>query len=102
MIPLGTELQPRRPSDAVARTAGIEGDRYVLEPVEFAAPFSLNADEIAARYVCDGFSLAITHETEIEQWARLSNETFAPPVREPVAAEPDPETVFAAAAEAEG
>lgn len=103
MIDVGTQLEPRSPSDPVVRVCGIEGSRYVLSPVEpFGPNFDLDTDGIAAAYVCDDYALAIDQEAESDLWRRFSTEKFdaaAQRQRPPAEPLPSPEQVFAAAAD---
>jgi hypothetical protein len=99
MIPVGSELQPRSSDDAAVRVCGVEGQRYIVAPAAmFGPPFSLTVDEVAARYVCDDLTLAMSSESELEAWAKLSNEDYRPAVRPPAEPEPSPEDVFRAVA----
>jgi hypothetical protein len=102
MIPIDTELLPRNADAPIVSVCGIEGDRYVLAPVEFGSPFSMGYDAITAAYVCDDFAVQIERETEVELWKRFSNEKFDQAMQRPhreVVREPSPEDVFRAAAE---
>jgi hypothetical protein len=110
VIPIGTQLEPRNPSDHPAvRVAGIEGDHYNLAPVEFGRcpVFAMDFDQIASAYICDGHKLAIEHESEADQWRKLSAEVYAGHLQvarqneKTAAALPTPEEVFAQVAAAE-
>jgi hypothetical protein len=101
MIPVGSELEPRGKADAAVRVVGVEGQRYIVAPADaFGSPFSLTVDEIASRFVCDEFTLAIEQESELEAWQRLSNEDYRPAMRPPAEPELTPEQQFAADANA--
>jgi hypothetical protein len=104
MIPLGTQLRPRNPSDPVVKVCGVsEPDRYTLAPVEFGTPvFAMGYDEVTAAYICDGHAVAIEVYDEQAEWRKLSAETYHGKVAQQLrnakkAAElPTPEQVFAA------
>jgi len=105
MIPVGSQLEPRNPSDPVVRVCGVEGNRYVLAPVQFGPNFDLSTDQIAAAYVVDEFTLAIDQESEADLWKRFSTEKFDAAMhrkRRPAEPLPSPEDVFAAAAADDG
>jgi hypothetical protein len=100
MLDVNTILTPRDEADDAVRVCGVEGDRYVVtSALHFGTPFALTVDEVAARYVCDGYTLAINHESEAAAWAKMSNETFRPSVRPAPEPELSPEQFFAAAAQ---
>jgi hypothetical protein len=78
LIPIGTQLEPRHAGDPVVTVCGIEGDRYNLQPVPFGRPvFGLDYDGLAAAYECAAFTISITHESESDQWRKLSAERYA-------------------------
>ena len=78
MIEIGTVLQPRDTDDPIVRVCGIEGDRYILQSVEFGSclNFGMDTDEITATYVCDDYRVRIEQESEQDAWARFSTEHF--------------------------
>jgi hypothetical protein len=78
MIEIGTELTPRDDSP-VASVVGVEGDAYILAPVDFGSGpnFRMDFDAITAAYDCEGLAVQITHVSEIEAWEKLDSETFS-------------------------
>jgi hypothetical protein len=104
MIPIGTQLTPRDAADPVVTVGGIEGQRYVLQPIEFASPFSMGYDELSASYDCADHTLQIEEYDEAREWRKLSSERFHGVLTETrrqahkQKADSSPEQVFAAAA----
>ncbi|MFI4977731.1 MAG: hypothetical protein ACHQC8_03500 [Solirubrobacterales bacterium] len=105
MIPIGSVLNPRNPSDPVVKVCGVaEPDKYCLAPTEFGSVFSLGYDEVSAAYDCEGFRVSIDPYNEAAEWARLSSEVYHRNTQElrrnarKAADLPSPEDVFRAAA----
>ena len=104
MIPLKTVLTPLTKTDPIVEVVAVDNDNkfYIVAPVEFGSPFSLDYDQMAAAYDCKDHVISIRQPTEYESWAKLSTERYTEQGREDrkakrkIAAEPSPEQVFAA------
>jgi hypothetical protein len=107
MISIGTQLEPRSADDPVVRVCGIEGQRYILSPLEFGSNFALDYDEIVSRYDVTNWTVTIPEYSEQDAWRQLSSEKYHGVLQESrrnarrQKALPSPETVFAEAAAAE-
>jgi hypothetical protein len=106
-LPIGTRLTPRDADDPILEVGGIEGTRYTLKNAEvFSRTIAMSADELAARYDTTGYSVEIVPFDESRAWFELSTKKYDRGLKagdgraREQRAEPSPEQVFAAAAEA--
>jgi hypothetical protein len=88
----------------VVRVSAVEGTRYIVQELEFAANIPATPDELAARWDCSGYSLEIVPLDEARAWFELSTKKFDRGNKagdrrtRAQAAEPSPERVFRAEA----
>jgi len=104
MLEIGTTLIPRSGRDYEIVVKAVEGGKYVVESLEFgiAGPFTADTDELAKRWDCKRFDLAIDEDTEQRGREAFTTEVYSEHLRQQrkakrrVDALPTPEQAIAA------